>query len=210
MKIIKRKRGVIHYCKCGCGGVVSFYRGKPRDFIQYHHIQTESNKKIHAERMQGNLLFKGKKHTKEARQKISISQTGKNNSMWCGGIGIASGGYRMVYMPEHPFSDINGKVHEERMVMEKVLGRFLLPYETVHHINHIKTDNEICNLQVMSRKEHRQLHNRLMWETRSHLLSEKIKKRMSDSHKGIKPSDETKLKMKHSAKLIWEKRRSSC
>ncbi len=72
--------------------------------------------------------------------------SGKNSVSWKGGRLKVLGGYIRVYMPNHPFCDKQGYILEHRLVMEKLIGRYLKPKEVVHHINKDTSDNRISNL----------------------------------------------------------------
>lgn len=78
---------------------------------------------------------------------------GKNNSSWKGGR-INRNGYIYIYQPDHPYAIKQNYVPEHRLVMEKKIGRYLYPWEVVHHINGIKNDNRDENLKLLPGSEH--------------------------------------------------------
>lgn len=78
----------------------------------------------------------------------SINRKGIGNPMWKGGRKKVGGGYVKVYKPEHPNCDKKHCILEHRLVMESKIGRYLYPFETVHHKNGIRDDNRIENLQL--------------------------------------------------------------
>lgn len=65
-------------------------------------------------------------------------------------------GYVLVKVPEHPRAR-KGWVFEHTLVAEAEYG-LLREWETVHHINEIKTDNSIENLFVCDRTWHDRAH----------------------------------------------------
>lgn len=89
------------------------------------------------------------------------SQKSKYCSMDCVGKSKFKGGYltpsgyKVIPVKNHPFaSKYKNSIFEHRLVMERHLGRYLKPKETVHHINGIKDDNRIENLQLVSDVPH--------------------------------------------------------
>jgi|SRR3990167_5444005 len=67
-------------------------------------------------------------------------------------------GYLYVHNPKE-----KKVVLQHRYVMEEFLGRKLNQNEAVHHKNHIRTDNNIENLEVFNRSEHAKMHCKERW-----------------------------------------------
>lgn len=121
--------------------------------------------------------FLGKHHSEEAKKKISSFHKGKvvsletkrkiSESRKMNGSGhkkMRDDGYVAVYYPSHPMSRKDGYVMEHRLIMEAHIGRFIERNEVVHHINHIRSDNRLENLQLMSFQEHAGLHMKERWQ----------------------------------------------
>lgn len=79
------------------------------------------------------------------------SQPGDKNPSWKGGKYLDGDGYILVYAPDHPHATKAGRVREHRLVMERVLGRYLEPDEVVDHIDGNKQNNNPSNLRVFRR-----------------------------------------------------------
>jgi len=67
-------------------------------------------------------------------------------------------GYVVAFVPDHPHATAEGYVAKHTLIMERSIGRFLREDEVVHHINHIRDDNRLENLRLMTRKEHQSMH----------------------------------------------------
>jgi hypothetical protein len=88
---------------------------------------------------------------------IESRRTGPRNGelhpQWKGGVTMA-GKYRVVYAPDHPHAKkvhkSGGYVHEHRLIMEGILGRYLTPGEIVHHKDGNTLNNDPENLELFA------------------------------------------------------------
>jgi hypothetical protein len=110
----------------------------------------------------------------------SKAKRGTKSYNWKGGKKKTAKGYVMILNKKHPRANNNGGyVFEHILIMEKHIGRHLKENEVVHHINGIKDDNRIENLELMDFGEHTKLHHigaKRSLETRKK-ISEKAKER---------------------------------
>lgn len=132
-------------------------------------MRTKTAKQIAAEYSLSNavVLYWAHKHgiintqrseaVKDALQKrYPDGRRGSDHPNWKGGRRIQRG-YVYLYVPDHPRAGKRGAVQEHRLIMEQHLGRYLEPDEIVHHLNGIKDDNRLENLQLVKRGRH--VHN---------------------------------------------------
>lgn len=96
---------------------------------------------------------------------------GQDNPTWKTDVKITHYGYRKIRVLDHPFRDCNDFVLEHRLVAEQYLlteensieidgKRYLKPEYDVHHIDENRLNNAPSNLQILTKQQHRALHNK--------------------------------------------------
>ncbi len=128
---------------------------------EFEKVKTDSydyfiNRRMYCSATCSGLARKGKSMSRNTQFKKG-ENIGKKNPFWKTGKHQTAQGYIVVLV------GIKQYQLEHRYVMEQHLGRKLDSSEHVHHLNHIKTDNRIENLIIMSAKEHGTMHANERW-----------------------------------------------
>lgn len=78
-------------------------------------------------------------------------RSGPDHREWLGGRRLAKHGYIDVYAPMHPRSRLStGTVPEHRLMMEVLVGRYLMPQEVVNHRDNHPRHNWPANLELFA------------------------------------------------------------
>ena len=127
--------------------------------------------------------LKGIKHSPESIAKGKATKTGKytmeNSPTWKGGRVRDAYGYIWIKLSSSDFfahmANKSRYILEHRLVMAKLLGRCLHSWEIVHHKNHIRDDNTLSNLQLVSDDHHKSLSNMETKNTRLEKQNKELK-----------------------------------
>jgi len=97
-----------------------------------------------------------------SRKCNTIGHSGENNPCWTGGVKKKDKknpkSSILIYKPNHPNCGKDGYICEHRLIVEDNIGRYLTKEELIHHIDCDHTNNIIDNLDIVSQKEHNQIH----------------------------------------------------
>lgn len=145
----KGERTVSKSCGCGCGQQVEPYISKRTGRVVYYPGYVPG----HGYKAAGKRRRKAEDPEREVvpavvidKQERTRVQPGSRRKRPDGYVEIKVGWGQRGWVPEH------------RWLMEQELGRSLRPDEHVHHIDHVRDNNDVLNLQVLSATEHLRLH----------------------------------------------------
>jgi len=150
-----------------CGKLTKSHPSRPRRYCGKAHARTAANlTDANPSKHRDISGEKNPMYGKPGMQGPANPMWGRRGELaprWKGGVRQRPDGYRRVHAPEgHPHpSEIDHGVAwilEHRLVMEGLLGRYLLPEEVVHHIDGDPSNNTPANLRLYANQAE---HNRL-------------------------------------------------
>lgn len=140
---------------------------KTRDLSLGRRLATVKNKCVAC----GTLFSPFKKDAKFCSQPCSHKgykktwRRGADHGHWRGGKHLSNGYVLVLDFEKEKNKGASSYSFEHRLVMENHIGRKLLPSETVHHKNGVRTDNRLENLELWS-KSHpagQRVEDKLKW-----------------------------------------------
>jgi ribosomal protein L31 len=155
MKCRTEAKTTIVYCE-KCGNEFTTYKKNPAKYcsiscgISARNLTDQNPSYRRDISGENNPMFgKGLRGSKNGM----FGKYGSENPAWKGGIKNRPDGYVRVVAPaDHPYPcEVKGStkyILEHRLVMERHLGRYLLPSEVVHHIDENHHNNAIDNLRL--------------------------------------------------------------
>jgi len=154
-----------HYCSRACGNkhreaIKQSRKAKcpncEKEFIARNAQLRDGNKPY----CSISCITKGKKQKEDHKRKRlesymrgnHLHPSGADVHNWKGGIALTTQGYYKYSAGENAGRNVH------TVLIEQKIGRRITNQEVVHHINHVKTDNRIENLRLMTRAEHMRHH----------------------------------------------------
>jgi hypothetical protein len=126
--------------------------------IRKHLIYNNIPRRNNVEGVRLNSYKIGRKGIRKPHSDLTKKRMSDSRKRWAQqnaiGISIKQCGYYEIT------NGVNKGRRLHDVLMEKHIGRKLENFEVVHHINRIKTDNRIGNLQIMTKSDHSSLHAR--------------------------------------------------
>lgn len=155
---LAKKRGVIVKC-ARCGN--DFYQQKSKSSQIYCSIScaisarnlTDLNPSYHRDITGSNNPMYGK--GRAGQNNPMFGKTKERSPRWTGGKRTRKDGYIVVVAPDdHPYPMYTKNsgtkyILEHRLIIERHLGRHLLPEEVVHHKDGNPSNNDISNLELL-------------------------------------------------------------
>lgn len=158
-----------HLCACGCGEYIEikrshYHAGIPK-FVKGHNFSSDFNPKTDVEAPELPTSWSGLSPEERTRRLAHLKNfpKGPSHPNWAGGIKRSEAGYRLVLLPEHPYST-GGYFPEHRLVVETWMRenapdhdymididgeKFLKRTTVVHHRDEHKSNNSLSNLVLL-------------------------------------------------------------